>query len=265
MKKIILIIVFIFSLTQIFAVNEIKINGIYQGENIYVMNPFAATGVGFCITEVLVNGIKTTDEIQSNAFEIDLSIHDMEIGDKVEIIIRHKDGCMPEILNPEVIKPRSTFNIETINLSKTGNLRWTTTNESGEIPFTVQQFKWNKWVQVKKIDGKGTPNKNTYTCKVVFHSGENRFRIKQKDFYNKPRYSKEVKYDNPEPPITFTPGNGQKATDKLYFSKITSYEIYDYYGKLQIKDIGKDVDISSLQKGDYFINYDNKTESFIKK
>ena len=35
---------------------EITIRGIYQGENIFVNNPIAPSGVGFCVYEVDVNG-----------------------------------------------------------------------------------------------------------------------------------------------------------------------------------------------------------------
>ncbi len=41
------------------------LEGNYQGKNIYVQNPNAASGVGFCVIEVLVNGNISTDEIVS--------------------------------------------------------------------------------------------------------------------------------------------------------------------------------------------------------
>ena len=49
----------------------IILEGNYQGKNLYIQNPFGSGGVGFCVTEVLVNGNITTDEINSSAFEID--------------------------------------------------------------------------------------------------------------------------------------------------------------------------------------------------
>src|SRR5271163_2841123 len=89
----------------------IIIEGNYQGKNLYVQNPFASGNVGFCVTEVYVNGNLTTDETQSSAFEIDFKPHKLTIGDKVEIKIKHKEDCRPKVLNPEVLKPKSTYEV----------------------------------------------------------------------------------------------------------------------------------------------------------
>lgn len=266
MKKHILILtIIIFGLQYLNANAEIKMNGIYQGENLYVMNPFSPTGVGFCIYEVLINGEISTDEIGSSAFEIDLSVHGFTLGESLEIIIKHKDGCTPQVLNPEVIMPKSTFNIESIQIDKTGKLSWITTGEIGSLPFYVEQYKWNKWVRVTTVSGKGTPNINNYSVNVKFTSGINKFRVKQLDQTKKPRYSDIVSYKSLMSPITFQPGNGKKTSKEIKFSAPTNYEIYDYYGQLKVKNFGSSVDVSSYEDGTYFINYDNKTEYFEKK
>jgi hypothetical protein len=266
MKKLLIItIILIANFTQIIADNEIKLCGIYQGENLYVMNPFSPTGVGFCITEVLVNGKETTDEINSSAFEIDLSVYGFKLGDKVEIIIKHRDGCNPKILNPEVIKPKSTFNIESIKINKNGTLTWITSGEVGSLPFYVEQFKWNKWVREATVQGVGTPAIHSYSAKVHFITGENRFRVKQIDYSKHPRFSPEVKYINFAPEVTFKPGNGRKTSKYIKFSAPTEYEIFNYYGQLVKRGYAKTVDISALKSGTYFLNYDNKTETFDKR
>ncbi len=264
-KAFYIIILILIGQSYIFANEELRLSGIYQGENIYVINPFGETGAGFCIYEIIVNGEISTDEINSNAFEIDLSMYGFDIGNKIEIIIKYKDNCQPKILNPEVLNPKSTFKIISINVTKNGTLSWTTTNESGELPFIIEQYKWNKWSQIATIQGKGTNNLNKYSCKINFNTGQNKFRIRQKDDTNKSRYSPEVTYKNLSAPITFTPGNTQKTSDYITFSAITNYEIFDYYGKLELKGRKDKVSVRSLKKGTYFINYDNKTETFIKK
>jgi hypothetical protein len=266
MKKLIFIIVLTISITFLgFSENQIVLEGIYQGENVFVMNPFSATGVGFCIFEVTVNGEITTDEINSSAFEIDLSALDIEEGETVKIIIKHKDGCTPKVLNSEVLNPKSTFNVEAITVSKDGTLKWSTTGERGVLTFTVEQYKWNKWIKVESVEGKGTSTLNNYSCKVSFNTGENKFRVKQIDYTKKARYSDEVTYTSLAATITFLPGDGKKAIDKITFSATTSYEIYDYFGRLQLKGEGLNVDITSLTNGSYFLNYDNATATFEKK
>ena len=84
---------------------DISITGIYQGKNLYVQNPFSSNNVGFCVTEVKVNGNITTDETQSSAFEIDLKAQNLKLQEPVTVVIYHKEGCNPKILNPEVLKP----------------------------------------------------------------------------------------------------------------------------------------------------------------
>ena len=65
-----------------------------MGKNIFVKNPFGGAGVGFCVFEVTVNGKLSPDEVNQSAFEIDFENHDLKLGDKVLINIKHKDDCM---------------------------------------------------------------------------------------------------------------------------------------------------------------------------
>lgn len=63
-----------FTATSSFA-GVVILEGQYQQKNIYVSNSIASAGVGFCTYEVRVNGNVTTDELNSSAFEIDLTMH----------------------------------------------------------------------------------------------------------------------------------------------------------------------------------------------
>jgi len=262
MKRFIFSMLIITLLQASLFAGEIVIDGIFQGKNLYVMNPFASSGVGFCVYEVTVNGKVSTDEINSSAFEIDLSVFQFNVGDKVTIVIKHKDNCVPKVLNPEVLKPKSTFNVTEIEVTKDGMLKWTTTGESGKLPYIVEQYRWNKWVKLDEIDGKGTSGSNSYSLKVYPHSGNNKFRVKQIDYTKKPRYSKDVLFKSLQPPVTIT---SKKFENEITFSSETMYEIYDYYGNRILKGNGKSVDISGLKKGEYFINYDNTMDQFKKK
>ncbi len=262
MKKVLLVFLFLITIQLISHGSEIVLKGVYQGKNLYVMNPFSSSGVGFCIFEVRVNGQITTDEINSSAFEIDLSIFQFKKGDKIIIFIKHKDGCTPKVINPEVLKPQSTYLASLMKIDREGKLSWSTTGESGSLPFIVEQFRWNKWIKVATVGGKGTSGKNTYNVKVNPHAGNNRFRIKQIDYTRKPRYSKEIRFRSMLPPVTYSPA---KPISEIVFSRETMFEIYDYYGNLIEKGFSAKVNISSLPKGDYFLNYSTKTETFKKK
>ena len=109
MKKAIFTTLFATLVTLNALAGVIVLEGHYQGKNLYVQNPFAGSGVGFCTYEVTVNGEVTTDEWNSSAFEIDLAARGLKVGEPVVIKIKHKDDCKPKVLNPEVLKPKSTF------------------------------------------------------------------------------------------------------------------------------------------------------------
>jgi hypothetical protein len=265
MRKNILTAILLLLSAVVFA-GEIKLSGIYQGKNIYVMNPFAAAGVGFCVFEVKVNDRVTTDEINSSAFEIDLSIYQFNIGDRVSVEIKSKGGCSPKVLNAEVLKPTSTFSASALRVSKEGVLTWTTTGESGSLPFTVEQFRWNKWIAIATVDGIGTPGSNSYQVQVSPHAGENVFRVKQVDYTKQPRYSRETKFRSMSPPVTYSPQ--KSVAGEILFSSETMYEIYNPFGNLILKGIGTKVDVSGLQKLDkynYILHFDNQVVQFNKK
>lgn len=252
----------VLSVKQAKADGEVKVEGIFQGENLFIMNPFAASGVGFCIYEVTVNGKVTADEINCSAFEVDLTVYGMTEGEPVVVVLKHKSGCTPKVLNPDVLKPKSTFIASNLKLDKTGKLSWQTKEEKGSLPFLVEQFKWKKWIVIAKVDGKGTAGLNNYAVNINLHSGINKIRIKQVDYTKKPRFSEEITFNNLQPEVSFKPGNNGKTADYVTFSRSTDYEVYDYYGKRVLRGSGAQINVTSLPKGTYFLNYDCKSESF---
>lgn len=244
------------------ANNALVIEGKYQNKNLYVQNAFAASGVGFCVYEVRVNGEVTTDEVNSSAFEIDLAQRNLKPGDNVIITIKHKDGCTPKVLNPDALKPTPTFETVSIDLTQNGVLSWKTKGEQGSLPYIIEQYKWNKWVPVGEVQGKGTPNENEYNFNVVLVSGENKFRVKQIGLNKKPRYSTEITVKNNKKPLTYI---YDKNKQELIFNEETAYEIYDRFGNLVKKGYGKNVDVTNLEKALHYLNYDSQTTEFTKK
>ena len=243
----------------------LKLEGIYQGKNLYVQNPSVGKGT-YCITDVKVNGTSSNDQIKSNAFEINLTVFDFKIGEKVEIELFHQKDCVPKIVNPHVLDPKSSFTLTTMKVDlKTAKLTFTTSGESGSIPFVVEQLRWNKWIKVAEIQGIGSSVVNTYQVQVNMASGENQFRVSQTDYSKTARISKVFKFRSLSPPVTYTPV--KKITNEIIFSDVTMYEIYDPYGSLKLKGIGSKVDISSLpklSKYKYILLFDNQELQFVK-
>lgn len=234
----------------------LALEGTYQNKNILVHNGSGPSGVGYCCKEVKVNGAITSDETNSMAFEIDLSHYGFKAGDKVLIEILHDKDCKPRILNPEDLFPKPSFEIVALNLSPEGLLSWTSKNENGVLPYIIEQYKWNKWVPVGVVQGNGQIKAQSYTFKVNLHSGENRFRLKQKGFASVVKLSKDIKVTsaNPSPKPKVSP-------DKVDFGLETAFEVYDVYGTNLMKGFGRTVNTSGLKSGEYYLSFDNQTIS----
>lgn len=264
-NNILLLLIFLGGSFSSFA--DLSIEGHYQGKNLFVSNPEDEDGFGFCVTRATVNGDPIADGLASSAFEIDFTAFSIKVGDPVFIVLEHGLGCKPKILNPEVLLPKSTYVIGEIKCTPEGSLTWTTTGESGKLPYVVEQYRWNKWVAIGEVDGAGTASENSYSFNVAPHSGENKVRVAQTDHTGKKKPSQPVTFSNPailEPDL-----NPKKVKNKINFSAggtpvETKYEIYDAYGNIVKKGVGSEVNCENLKKGAYYINYDNKNEKFIK-
>ena len=237
------------------------IEGKYQNKNVYVHNGLGAGGVGFCAREIKVNGTITTDEINSSAFEIDLKALHLKYGDNVIIEIVHNEGCTPKVLNMEDLKPKPTFEVMMMSITPDGLLKWSSKNEMGALPYIVEQFKWNKWVPVGEVDGLGTPETHDYSFQVAMHSGENKYRVKQKGLNALTKMSKEVTVTSSLNKPSFAIPKNNSSID---FSAETAYEVYDAYGVIVKKGFGKQVKIDNLTKGEYYLCYDNSLTEFKK-
>ena len=81
----------------------VTLEGHYHGKNLFVQYSFNAEQNRFCTTEIVVNGVVTTDEFSSSEYEIDLKARNLKLGDPVTVKIHHMDGCRIKVLNPEAI------------------------------------------------------------------------------------------------------------------------------------------------------------------
>lgn len=241
---------------------KVVVEGEYHEKNLYVNNPMSESGVGFCVNEVRVNGDISSDEWNSSAFEVDLANFNLEPGEEVIIEISHKDDCNPKVLNPNVLKPRATFNVEEIEVTDEELLKWKASNENGRLPYKIQQFKWNKWVTVGEIQGNGTPGEHEYSFEVNPVPGENRFRVKQEGMDGKEKVSSDAEYVSSEPEIEY---DYSRKEEEVSFSQETDYELYNMYGELVKKGFGKEVDLGNFEDGTYYLNYGGQTTEFKKR
>jgi hypothetical protein len=107
-------------ITASFAQNNLVLEGQYMGKNVLVKNSFGTGGVGYCVSEVKVNGKTTKDKINADIFQIDLSQAGLKQGVGVKIEIVCKSGCTPRVA-PLILNPGALGNT---SLVLEGTFKW---------------------------------------------------------------------------------------------------------------------------------------------
>lgn len=156
----------------------------------------------------------------------------------------------------------ATFEIQTFKVSKDGMVSWTAKNESGSLPYIVEQFIFDKWVTVGKVNGVGSPTPNSYSVPVILNSGENKFRVKQKGYDKMSKFSDAISFYSKKEPVSYQVTNKNML---LQFSSDTYFIVYNPYGAIVKQGYGNSLNITEYAKGYYCLVYDNKLGGFEKK
>lgn len=253
-----------FSLPDSLTYESVTYRGVYQGKDLFIMNPMFGDGENYCVNKVTVNGAIYDDEMNSSAFKIALEHMGLDYGEAYEVILTHDGSCTPTLVNPEVLKPLSTFEITDISLGFNDQLTFSTTNESGILVFVIEEYRWGRWVEAGQVKGKGGPGDNTYTIRVYPFSGENRFRIYQMDHLYRKHYSDEFVIDYQGDPVEVLT-NLRRVRREIEFSKKTRYIIINEFGEEVMSGFDKVIDVRELDRGNYFLNYEDDYQRFRKR
>lgn len=171
---------------------EISLTGTYQGKNIFVQNPFVIDTEEYCTDAVYVNGKLVLTKPQVSAFEIDLSTY--PINSSIEIRIVYKDGCGPNIVNPQALKFDTDFKF-LICQATPSELKWITERESVPGIYTIERLDDESWISVAEVDSKGNELNNFYKLPARHKEGVNVYRIKFTQAEGLTLYSKEIEFN----------------------------------------------------------------------
>ena len=244
------------------AISQLKVEGVYQGKNLYVLNPMEydpITDAWGCVDSVFVNG-KEVEFANESAFEIYMDSLGVLKGDEVEVIIYHHENCKPKILNPYPHNyPKPQFQVDTLYVDEEQQLHIRLSGK-GQAFIFVEQYRWHKWMRVTEEFLINIPFDTIIDLKSTIHSGENEFRIVSIDHMRKRRPSASVYYSSHMPKEDF---KYDRETKTITFDQESKYEIYDAYGNIVKKGVGSSVNCENLKIGAYYINYGNKHKKLI--
>ncbi|MGZ4156960.1 MAG: hypothetical protein ACXVED_07375, partial [Bacteroidia bacterium] len=135
----------------------------------------------------------------------------------------------------------ATFEIQSFKISKDGMVSWTASNEQGSLPYLVEQFIFDKWVVVGKVNGVGSPTPNSYSVAVILNSGENKFRVRQKGYDKMSKFSDAVTFYSKKEPVSYTIKDRNQTVE---FSSDTYFIVYNPYGAIVKQGFGNSINIS---------------------
>lgn len=259
-KFLLLVLFFSVGISGQSQIAELQLNGKYFNNNIYILNPSEADS--FSIKKIIVNGDTLIDELNSNAIEVDFQMLGLKNEQDISLTILYDSLFPPFIQNPEVLFPPEDLRFSKPRI-RDNTLLWRVGGIMSDYPLEVQQLKWNQWRSVGEVDPLDTVEFQTYSLNVKLHSGDNEFRIKTVNFKEEEVLSKVAIFRPPNlMPVKMIT---TKISNEIEFSNETEYEIYGIDGNLLLKGFDRYVDVSSLSKGTYFVNFDNSTVEIKKK
>jgi len=237
---------------------EITLNGVYRGTDIFVQNPYLNAEGAYCIAFVMVNGIKVIDDPSVSAVKINLSR--FAINDTVSIVVHHHPGCKPKILNSEVLDTGSAFKYLQI-MADDASISWVTTGEMpGNGYYFIEKLKIDGWVAIDSVKGKGRLDNNQYSQSIEHYSGENQFKLLY--LYEMDTFeSNEFSFYSDLDMITLDP-YGEDVYDWLYLSRSTDYVIKNDMGVILLTGYGEDINVERLPFDELTIIIENREETF---
>ncbi|EMR02952.1 T9SS type A sorting domain-containing protein [Cesiribacter andamanensis] len=236
---------------------ELVLTGVYNGRNLYVQNPLSGNLKDYCTREVWVNGELIFQNPRSSAYTINLS--HLSTKAPVEIKIRYSEGCMPKVINPQVVRELASFKYLAVH-ADSAHVSWTTNNQQKGGKFFLEHWINEQWTPIATLSAE--EGQARYQARVNHYSGLNRYRIKFLQDDGEMYYSNVIDHSAQIAPVTFSP---TRVSDKIFLSRDTDYEITDTGGKPLLKGSGNEIFVGNLASGVYYLKINNRTEKFFKK
>jgi hypothetical protein len=238
---------------------QLTLNGVYRGRNLYIQNPFNNKNKSFCVQSVSINGKTVISSPNSSALTVNLSR--FSLNDSLSLIIFHYADCKPKILNPRVVESGDGFSIIQ-PAADNASVSWITTGEQDKKAyFELEKMFLDGWNTIEKIEAKGDIDNNQYSIGAVHYAGSNEFRIHYIS-NSMSVYSENFEFYSASDPISFYPID--EVDEIISLSKETDYEIKNFEGRVVKKGKALDIFVEDLKPGEYILIIENREEVFFK-
>lgn len=238
---------------------QLAIEGVYRGRDIFVQNPYNSTKNSFCIQSVVLNGRTVITSPNSSALTVDLS--NFSLNDSISLLVFHYSECLPKVLNPRVLQSGSGFTIIQ-PYADNAAVSWITTGEQDKNgSFELEKMYLDGWKVINKMKAKGDIDNNQYSVGITHYAGDNQLRIHYISNTSS-IYSEEFSFYSAADPISFYPIDD--VDEIISLSKSTDYVIKDSDGRVYKKGIALDIFVQELKPGEYILVIENREELFYK-
>ncbi len=236
------------------AKNEKTLAGVYQGEPVYIKNPYNRDSREFCVSDVYLNDQRLDLNYRLSALRV--TFEDTDLFTPVSIRVVHRDSlCSSEIVNPLAVLFHSSYKFLNVYAADSG-IYWTTEGERVIGTYLVEKLQNGIWIDEAEIPSKGKFEFASYVHFPFYEVGPNKYRIKF-DFGsgNRYLYSEEIEYQHYLDPVSFQPA---VTNNRVYLSRSARYEVFDAKGDMILSGTGKEIDIRFIRPGSYVVYFDKQ-------
>lgn len=241
--------------------NENTLAGVFQGEPIYIKNPYNKDTREFCVSDVYLNDRRLDLNYRLSALRV--TFEGTDLFTPVSIRVVHRDSvCTSEIVNPLAVLFHSSYKFLNVYAADSG-IYWTTEGEREIGTYLVEKLQNGIWVDEAEVGSEGKFELASYVHYPMYEVGPNKYRVKY-DFGsgNRYLYSEEIEYQHYLDPVTFQPA---VTNNRVFLSRSAYYELFDAKGAMILSGTGTEIDIRYIRPGNYVVYFDNQQPGSIRR
>ncbi|MCF0207357.1 MAG: hypothetical protein HUK15_08010 [Bacteroidales bacterium] len=249
--------------------DQYEFAGVSDGSMVIIRN-YAPNSDMSCVEKIYLNGSLLKIDLSRSFASIELSDYGIMNGDEFRLNVIYNGNCQPQVENSRRFMEMPKFDLLSSKIEEEGGRSTLILKIRQNFvmrPYYVEQFRNGKWVKVGAIMAQRRRGEVEYTLSFASLAGENTMRVYQVNDKGVRLEEKVFTVKSPKTEPVVVKSIKQKSTiSEIEFSGYTEYFVIDgVTGDVKMQGMAKKVDISSLPKGKYFLEYENSCIFFKRK